>query len=81
MQFIVHVENIVPVVMFIDKLNVKLSFQHLKYVDIVFLYNFQKSFFRKAIFSVSIISHSPFLASKNFLYPSFYVQFWEALSP
>ena len=86
----VHIENIWPQVMFIDKFN-EVFFQNLKNVDIVcvfFINDFFFIFFFKSNFSFQIFPILYFYYPSPFWHHSLkrifhtpFVHFWEGLSP
>ena len=91
LHFVVHIENMVPLVTFINNFSVVFSFQNLQKILILLIFYKWFFFSRKAIFFLSKISHSshfmtasPFLTLlilKNFLYPSPYTYLLEVLPP
>ena len=83
-HFIVPIENIVLPVMFINKLNVVLSFQNLKNNDIIYIFIyiffFAKQFFHFQTFPIFPFYNSAFLTSfpilNIFLHPCSYASFF-----
>ena len=87
----VHMENIAPLVMFISKFNIILSFQNVKNVDIVYIFLILSMIFFEQFFPFQTFPIPPFFVMaphflaflpilKNILQPSPYAHFGEVLS-